>query len=91
MFQVNAKNIFLTYSQVQDVDAFCGTGTQHLEFITDLLGPPVVYRLAKERHADGGIHFHCYCGWDDPVRAAGERIFDFGGVHPNYQGVRFPR
>lgn len=90
-FDLKSKNIFLTYSQVQDASHFTRDRTAHLEFVSNLFGPPERYRLGQESHADGGIHFHCYVGWGARIRVRDGAAFDFEGSHPNFEGIRRPR
>lgn len=88
---INAKTIFLTYSQVNDDDgrnAFLSRASAHHEFIAETLRAPLCYRLGRESHQDGGCHFHVYVAFDSPVRIQSQSRLDFGGHHPNIQSVR---
>lgn len=88
---INAKTIFLTYSQVNDDDgrnAFLSRESAHYDFVTDTLRAPSCYRLARESHQDGGCHFHVYVAFHAPVRIQSQSRLDFGGHHPNIQTVR---
>lgn len=43
-------------------------------------------RIAREHHADGGIHYHAYVVWNDDrpdIRLINQ--FDFGGRRPNWK------
>lgn len=89
-FQLRGKTLFLTYSQITDDGQrhFFESPNGHYDFICDTLGTPSTYRLARERHEDGGIHAHCYISFPRPIRLQSERRLDFGFSHPNIQPVR---
>lgn len=89
-FRINTKTLFLTYSQLSDdgQNSFFSVPTAHFDFIVDTLGNPECYRLARERHEDGGIHAHCFISFPVPVRFRSERRLDYAGSHPNIQSVR---
>lgn len=80
-FQFNAKRIFLTYAQVDDLNH------EHVLRLLDNLG--VIQRiLGIERHSDDGIHFHVLAEWEKAFRTRDPRAFDVEGRHPNISGVR---
>lgn len=86
-FRCCAKNIFITWSQIDDetkcsrliIESFIRNKLKHtLE----------KYAIAREHHRDGGIHFHALiCGFKKfDIRNA--RYFDINGYHPNFSSVR---
>lgn len=82
-FRLRGRAHFLTWSQVPD-------DTTH-ENIFTTLGTFLPYQyaiVAKERHADGGLHFHAYVEWERPAdRVANDRL-DLPGTHPNILAKR---
>lgn len=87
-FQLNSKKYLITYSQVENVDAFTAIPRAHYDFLRSVEDDIEAYRLCKETHQDGGIHFHCYIHWKKAPRRRGTDLLDFGGVHPNIKGIR---
>jgi hypothetical protein len=89
-FEIHTKTLFLTYSQLSDDEqlALFENPTSHYDFVCDRLRDPVCYRLARERHQDGGVHAHCYITFSSPVRIRSQHRLDFGTAHPNIQSVR---
>lgn len=85
-YRLQAKNILLTYSQV-DENVFLRTPTSHFEYCTSLLGPLDVYRLGRELHADGGTHFHAFVSPSAKCSTRNARLFDYAGYHPNVRSV----
>ena len=81
------KTCLLTYSQVQNQDAFLHPTTNHLQYVTDALGTPRIYRLGRELHQDGGTHFHVFISWEKRVSFRNERTLDFAGTHPNIKAI----
>lgn len=93
-FRLRAKNILLTYAQIQDgaSPSFFERERAHFEFIEQVNGTPLCYRAGRELHEDGGVHLHVFISWDKPFSTRNERIFDFAGAHPNIAPVsRTPR
>lgn len=84
-----AKNFFLTYSQVNDdtSSAFLSRASAHFDHVADAVRTPVLYRLAREPHQDGGTHFHVFVGFDKRTEISPLSILDFGGSHPNVESV----
>ncbi len=72
---INAKYVLLTYAQ-------CGTleGDAVVERISSLGGECVV---ARESHADGGIHLHVFVRFGRKFRSRKADVFDVDGRHPN--------
>lgn len=89
-FRLRAKIFFLTYSQIgQDVvDHVRENPTSHFEFITEVLGTPSDYRLARESHADGNSHLHCVFGYDECHVVNSADKFDWRGAHPNIKSIQ---
>lgn len=87
-FRLQAKTFILTYSQVDNEDAFVRTPTDHFDHCTSLLGPLDVYRLGRELHQDGGTHFHAYVSASTKCTTRNARLFDYAGYHPNVRPVR---
>ena len=88
-FQVRARNFIITFPQVpehcqHEFDA----GTPFLERVTANFGNPLCCRLGRERHADGGIHYHIYLGFDKIVTVNSATAFDYFGTHGDIKSVR---
>lgn len=86
-FVYRGKNWFLTYPQVKlKLNVFQEKLFEHFRGIGLTI---VKYIVAREKHADGNPHFHCYLGLAAEVRtkrAAG--WFDVEGFVANCQVVR---
>jgi len=82
-FRLNAKNIFLTYSQ-------CEVAKEDLlEFLKDLIGDRIKWCVvAHELHQDGGHHLHVQLELERPLNIRNQDHFDCMGCHPNIQGTR---
>lgn len=80
-FRINAKNIFLTYSQSK-LDA-----QQIIHYVTKIPGI-CQWIVARERHQDGNTHFHCLYQYTKKVNITNERHFDLYGEHPRIESVR---
>jgi len=80
-FQFNAKSLFATYAQANTIVA------DDLVAFFKSLGCRE-YLVGTEEHLDGGIHYHCFVTWEQPVRTKDPRFFDFKGFHPNVQNPR---
>lgn len=83
------KAALLTYSQVDNdtAAAFLSPKEAHFNHVADALQPPVVYRLGRESHADGGTHYHVFLSFDKRVSFRNERTLDFYGSHPNIKPI----
>lgn len=78
-FQLKAKHLLLTYSQAATIE----TTESLLEFLKSKL-PGVSWRIGRESHADGGIHYHAFgCRKTPPIRINSWSFLDFNGIHPN--------
>lgn len=82
-----AFSFLLTYSQVQNASLFTDERTAHFDFVSNALGPPLHYRLGREFHEDGGIHFHAFVSFRERVSFRDHRLLDFHDNHPNIQTV----
>ena len=75
----NAKFILLTYARANNVDPYnvlsriCSVGAECI--------------IAREQHADGGVHLHVLCEWQQPFSSRQTTIFDVDGKHPNIEKV----
>lgn len=87
--QFKFKAALLTYSQVDNdtAAAFLSPKEAHFNHVADALQPPVVYRLGRESHADGGTHYHVFLSFDKRVSFRNERTLDFGTSHPNIKPI----
>ena len=76
-FNFNARYALLTYSQCGDLD-----GWEVSNHFTKLRAECIV---AREAHADGGIHLHAFVdfGPGRKFRSRRSDVFDVGGFHPN--------
>lgn len=76
-FKFFGKHVLLTYPQCGALDAMA-VG----ESIGSTGGK---YIIAKELHADGGIHLHCFVQWEFNFATTDKRQFDVDGCHPNFR------
>ncbi len=87
-FQFDNKKVFLTYSQVGERsldDVF-----NHLRRLREPEQPRYLV-VARERHGDGGFHFHAVIDFGKRFRSRDARVFDFDGIHPNISAIRTTR
>ena len=89
-FQARAKAFIVTFPQVsEDVQQrFDHEGASLLLNITQDLKDPACFRLGRERHQDGGVHYHMYIGFDEVVHINRPNLFDYFGAHGNIKSVR---
>lgn len=81
--QLSAKTYLLTYSQSSfDFENDLHSYQQHLSN----LGTVSYSCVCREKHADGGDHWHVLVDFDSKLRAT-PRCFDWKGVHPNIAAV----
>lgn len=74
-FHCNARYFLITYAQCGDLSEWT---------VLDLfvrLGAECI--IAREDHADGGIHLHVFADFGRKYRSRRVDIFDVGGHHPN--------
>jgi len=85
-FRIQAKNIFLTYSNVeqQGWDAF--TLEELVEFLSSKCPGYVI--ACKEQHEDGSPHFHALIRYPRKVDIRNSRHWDYGNVHPEVKAAR---
>lgn len=81
-FQLNAKNIFLTYPR-------CSVPIPELLAFLQSFSPAYVC-VSSEEHEDGSLHRHALLQFDKPFRTRSEKAFDCQGHHPNIQSARNP-
>lgn len=88
-FRFRAKSCLLTYSQTTEPqqDAFLHRAENHFNYVADALRTPRVYRLGRERHNDGGTHFHVFISWSERVSFRNQSLLDFHGSHPNIKPI----
>lgn len=80
MLFVNSRYILLTYAQSHGLDEW--DVSNHLSS----LGAECI--IAREDHADGGTHLHCFVDFGRKFRSRSVHIFDVGGFHPNVSPSR---
>lgn len=74
-FNFNARYALLTYSQCGDLDPWAVNN--HL---AQLRAECII---ARETHADGGTHLHCFVDFGQKFRSRRANVFDVDGKHPN--------
>ena len=74
-FNFNASYALLTYSQCGELDPWA-----IVEHLAELRGECIV---AREAHADGGTHLHCFVHFERKFRSRRADVFDVHGCHPN--------
>lgn len=80
-FQLNAKNVFLTYAQAP------ANWTKE-QLLADLPPGFTKHIVAHELHKDGGHHYHCLLHYPLKCRTKNPRFFDIGQQHPKVEGAR---
>lgn len=83
MFQINAKNVGLTFAQ-------CDVSKEDMLHALRLKYIDASILVAHERHQDGNSHLHVHLQWTTNFRTRNEREFDILGFHPNVQSIRSP-
>lgn len=73
--QFQFRYALLTYAQCEGLDPFAIVNK------CAELGAECI--VARENHADGGIHFHAFVDFGRKFRSRNARVFDVGGFHPN--------
>lgn len=82
-YRVRGRAHFFTWSQVNH------DSTHQLYFDGLANFGPIQYAIvARERHRDGGVHFHAYVEWERPLDKIANDSLDVGGVHPNILAKR---
>lgn len=75
-FRLSARKIMLTFPQATE-----HFNVQRLEEILQNLGASWI--TGKEKHGDGGVHFHCYVDFGRRWETENPRFFDVESRHPN--------
>jgi len=73
-FNLHCKYVLLTYPQSDNLD---------IGHLSEHLGKFGSFIIGRERHADGGIHFHAFVDFQRKRRFRNARCFDVDGHHPN--------
>lgn len=81
-FRLRAKRVLLTYSQTGPLFNHLGIA----QLIGRLGGRGVV---SRERHRDGGIHFHALVLFPTAFHTRDVTTFDVEGTHPNIKPIRW--
>lgn len=81
-FRLSCQRVLLTYSRVPQ-----GFDVDSCRALIELLGPSS-YRIGKEHHKDGNVHYHCYVDFGRRFETENSRRFDVEGHHPNILCVR---
>lgn len=79
-----AKKILLTYSQVDPLDV----DKQELYDWAVATFNPNFIKVAQERHADNGIHFHMILRWSEKRHYRSMSTFDYKNYHPNWKVIK---
>ena len=74
-FVLNARYGLFTYSQCDDLDP------HHVSDHFSSMGAECI--VARENHADGGLHLHVFADFGRKFRSRNTRAFDVDGRHPN--------
>jgi len=76
-FRLRGSKFFLTYAQANDA-SFSDVQSTIVDFA------PVAYlRVARERHEDGGVHYHALVSFERILDRAISGHLDVAGYHPN--------
>lgn len=79
-FDFHARYALLTYAQCGDLDPWAVS-----DHFTTLEGECIV---ARENHADGGVHLHVFVDFGRKRRFRNAQQFDVHNVHPNIEQSR---
>ena len=77
IFELRTRYVLLTYAQCGQLDAF--------EVMGHLSDVPAECVIARENHADGGVHLHAFVDFGKRTYFSDPRRFDVAGCHPNIQ------
>ncbi|AVK87309.2 replication associated protein [Termite associated circular virus 1] len=87
-FRWQGRYLFLTYAQAGNDF----TPNELITFIRESgRKQPGYILIGKERHQDGGLHYHCFVDWVKRFSFTNAARFDFGGHHPNISPVNSPK
>lgn len=85
-FRVNAKTVFVTWSQVPE-----GLTKEHVFQVFVDSDPSVLFGIVcAERHRDEGNHIHACIGYRSKRNFKDARRYDLMGCHPNWKSARVP-
>lgn len=94
-FEIHARRMFLTYSQVPDVWTKMYVKRRLVnELLVKRYGKEKnktrvkAYIIAEEKHENGGRHFHCLLELESKYRMKGVEALDIDDLHGNYQVVK---
>ena len=89
-FRSRAKAFILTFPQCnEDVQQeFTDNGGNFPQLVEHDLTSPLCCRIGRERHADGGVHFHVFLSFESPVTVNSANQFDYFGSHGNIKPIR---
>lgn len=94
-FRLRAKQFIITYSQVNNGHdesnfdtSLQETPIDYIEYAEQALGHISNALLARERHEDGGIHYHMFLGFSEAATIRSPTELDYLGKHPNIKSVR---
>lgn len=84
-FRINAKSIFLTYSQ-----ADCLSREYIYQHLQELFKSKCLsgIAVAEEKHLDGSNHYHVMLDFSKSIDTINPRLFDILDIHPNVQTAR---
>lgn len=81
-FSLQAKYVFLTYSDAAAVDSLEGLDA----FLRSKMPAKAV--VGRELHQNGEPHYHALLYFDPRIHVRDSRFFDYCGVHPKIEGAR---
>jgi len=82
-FSVCRKAFGMTWSCPVDMDFNPISSKQRIsEVLTERFGP-CQYKIARELHKSGKVHFHAKFIFDSEIDSQDPHLFDIDGVHPN--------
>lgn len=84
-FQINSRYLLVTYSQADVIEH-----QELLDFLKTKYSDAFIC-VGRERHEDGGLHYHAFIGAEVPIRIGGARVLDLNNVHPNITSCRRPK
>lgn len=88
-FRCRARHFIITFPQVpENVQPRFDNPSDFVERITADFGNPLCVRLGRERHSDGGIHYHIYLGFNKIVSINSATALDYYGTHGDIKSVR---
>uniref|UniRef100_A0A8A4XBN3 Replication-associated protein n=1 Tax=Ficedula parva Genomoviridae sp. TaxID=2814952 RepID=A0A8A4XBN3_9VIRU len=79
-FSFHARYVLLTYPQCDGLEF-----ERIVDRVSELAGQCVI---GRERHVDGGLHYHAFIDFGRKFRSRKVDVFDVGGFHPNVSKSR---